>query len=415
MKTTRKSSHTKRASRLLFCGDIAGMYNRRILQAFSRMAQEYFPVRFFLYDTPNPAQIPEIINMSPDGILVGGTKQTGPMLQVVKTIAHRLHIPVIDVSAALNASGFPRVISDDLEVGRMAARYFIERGFQHLAFLGVDNLYWSQMRWRGFREVAAAHGLRPEFRSYPEQATTDFRDTLSQWAKGLATPGAVFAANDYFANYLIEACCNRRIAVPEDIAVLGCDDDDLYGHLHEPQLSSVVLNTDEIGVCAMKTLHAMMRRRRGRVTSNPSMPPSNVLIPPTGIITRRSSDAFAVEDELVRRALEIIRAQIADQLSVKTLLIQLGVSRPTLVRRFAEALGRAPAAEISRVRFDLAVKLLREMRQSIEQIATAVGFASRRQFTFAFHRQFKMTPRAYRERYVRSLYRSSRGELPLPR
>ncbi len=397
------------AHRLVFCGDTAGMYNRDILRAVAQAAHQYFPARIYLFHSPDTNDVQEICALKPLGILVGGDKDTARIYQVVTAVVQRLHIPVVDVSAATDVSPFQRVISDDVQVGRIVAAYFMARGYRRLAFCGDEALSWSIRRYRGFTSYAQEHGILSVSRfncrenmSYPKGSRKD----LSRWLTALPDGCALFASNDRIANGVIEACCTKGLRVPEDIAVVGCDNDDLFGQLHSPPISSVMLDTQQIGHNAINALATAVKHRRGKGRHTPGRHPSEILIPPLRIITRRSSDLFAVDDKLVQEALQLIRRHLAENISSKTLLYKLSkpISRLTLYRRFMTALGRSPAAEINRVRFETAMRLLQDTPQSISKIAEAAGFASRRQFTFAFHREVGVTPRNFRERHLQSRF-----------
>jgi LacI family transcriptional regulator len=385
--------------RVLFLGNLAIAYNRDVLRGVAEYAGRQPEIRVFFPDNFQPADLPSLIRGDIHGVIVAGCP---PAWNLPEKIAAR-GVPAVDVSAELESSSLPRVVTDDAAVGRMAADYFLDRGFKRLIYYGMSHRYWSDARRDSFAAQAALRGAEATYFQKQQAEAEDraglFPSTAARWLKRLTRPAAIYAGDDLLGAYLVEACRHLNIRVPEDMAILGTDNDDLYGQLRAPHLSSILLNSREIGLRAMEMLYRMMRGRKIKSTT--------VLIPPIRVITRLSSDIFGVEDELVREALGIIQLHLREGLSVKWLADKLAVSRPTMERHFLAALGRTPATEIQRIQMESARQLILDSDKPIAQVAEETGYSSPRQFSTSFHKYFQETPR-----YMRKTHRYAAAASP---
>ena len=375
--------------RVLFLGNLAVAYNRDVLRGAAKYAASQPEIRIFFPDNFEMADFPKLIRGDICGVLTAGSP---PAWRLSEEIAQR-QLPAVDVSAEAPSSKLPRVITDDVAVGRMAANYFVDRGFRRLVYYGMENRYWSDARRDGFIAQANARGATAEYFHKQEQEAEDrqgiYPSAAVRWLKRLTTPVAVYAGDDLLGTYLIDACRRLKLKVPEEVAILGTDNDDLYGQLRAPHLSSILLDTYNIGFRAMALLYQIMRRRKLRTTQ--------VLIPPLRVITRLSSDIFGVEDDLVREGLKMIHRNLKSGVSVKWLADQLAVSRPTMERHFVATLGRTPATEIQRIQMETARGLILDSDMPIARVAEEAGYSSPRQFSTSFHHYFDQTPRDMRK------------------
>jgi len=375
--------------RVLFVGNLAIAYNRDVLRGVAEYAGRRPEIRVFFPDNFDPADLPSLIRGDVHGVIVAGCP---PAWKLSEEISRR-GVPAVDVSAEIETSSLPRVVTDDAAVGRMAADYFIDRGFKRLVYYGMSQRYWSDARRDGFMAEAAARGATAQY-FHKEQAEAEDRaglypSTAARWLKHLSKPAAIYAGDDLLGAYLVEACRHLKIRVPEDMAILGTDNDDLYGQLRTPHLSSILLNSRDIGLRAMELLYRLIRGRKIKATT--------VLIPPIRVITRLSSDIFGVEDELVREALGLIQQHLRNGVSVKWLADKLAVSRPTMERHFVAALNRSPATEIQRIQMETARQLVLDSDMPIADVAQEAGYSSPRQFSTSFHHYFNETPRTMRK------------------
>ena len=374
---------------VLFLGSLSIGYNRDILRGIGDHAARDQRIGIIFPTDYEPANANWLHQTDLSGVIVGACPQFGALLSQIV----RAKKPVVDVSAEREAMGHTRIVTDDQAVGAMAADYFVDRGFKHMVYYGMAARHWSAMRWRGFQKRAQDRGAAVQHFDRPTGPTNHqagfFPCPVAQWIHSLSHPTAVFAGDDLLGAELLYTCQLLDIKVPEELAILGVGNEDLYGVWRNNRLSSVVLNTAEIGRRAIETLNRLMEHRAPLSAT--------IQIPPIRIVTRFSTDIFGVSDELVRRALELIHKQFGSGISVKGLAYKLAVSRPTLERRFTSALGRSPAVEISRVQADFARRRLLDSNQCVEKVAEEAGYACARQLRAALDQHFGTTPRELRK------------------
>ena len=309
----------------------------------------------------------------------------------------RLGKPAVNVSGVLPDLAMPRVMADHEQVGRLAAGHFLDRGLRHFAFFGYTGHAFSTGREAGFRREAERAGLRVS--SYlsddplrPEPTGLwRWDDGLQRWLAGLPRPVGVLASHDIQGVQLSEACRRAGLRVPDEVALLGVDDDDFFCGVARPSLSSVALPGERIGFEAARMLEGLLTGRGRR-------PPRTLLLPSPGVVTRRSSDVLAIEDEDVAAAVRFIRAQALGPIGVSDVLGAVAASRRSLERRFRAVLGRGLGEEIRRVRMDKARWLLSGTEMPIARVATASGFSEAKHLSTAFRRESGLTPTEYRRR-----------------
>jgi LacI family transcriptional regulator len=292
--------------------------------------------------------------------------------------------------------GLPRIINDHEAIGQMAAHHLLERGYTHFGFIGHRGLNWSESRRRGFcKAVAARKCLCAEYRAsgktlphYHQRSWEKEVDSVAKWVRGLPKPSGIMACNDFRAVQLLDACCRAGVAVPEEVAVIGVDDDEVACEMAYPSLSSVIPNAVEIGYEAAATLDLLMRGKKPRDRA--------LLIPPLGVTTRRSSDAMAITDSLVAQAMQFIREQACHGINVEDVVNHLAVSRSVLQRHFAGELGRTVHDVILGIRLDRVCQLLTGTKLPLVEIAERAGFKHVEYLSSVFKKHLRSTPNAYR-------------------
>lgn len=384
--------------RIMFLGNLAAAYNRYVLKGVVAYTGTHPRLRVFFLDSLNTTDMRSVFKAGFNGVIVGSCPPESHLPRWVVESG----VPAVDASGQhIFENVLPRVLTDDPATGRLAVDYFFNRGFRHLVFYGLRKYHWADLRWRGFESRARELGLTVKRFDKRGMDTEDREgktpDTAAQWLRDLEKPTAIFAGNDFLAAYLIEACIEMGLKVPEDVAVLGADDDDLYVHIREPEISSIPLRTNEIGVNAMDMLHSLMQKQP--IQSN------LILLAPDRVITRRSTDLLAIEDPMVHEALTLIKQHLKNGIGIKWLTDRLGASKPTLQRHFIAALGCGPGEEIHRIQMELAQRLLADSRMPVAQIAVEAGFSSPRRFSEWFHREAGTTPTHYRQRHTRDWVR----------
>jgi len=298
-------------------------------------------------------------------------------------------VPLVNTARTMSARQLwkvhvPTVLPDDREVGRMAFGYFWERHFRSFGFCGHPTASWSLLRCGAFAAQCKREGV-----FFSEAAEVD--QVPQQWIQSLPRPCAVLAANDRYAWNAIDMCRASGISVPEEIAVLGVDNDVLLTEMVRPTLSSIDLGAERIGFEAARILDALIQKKK--------VPQEPVEIPPMSVITRHSTDVLSIEDKVVADAAQFIREHASEPIGVDDVLGELAMSRRNLERRFKRVMRRSLLDEIRRVHLDRATKLLKETNLDIPAVAEQSGFASHVRFSTVFREQTGTTPSGYRRKY----------------
>lgn len=319
-------------------------------------------------------------------------------------IAHavaELGVPAVDLRGSHRPAGGAMLDTDPRIATRMAAEHFLDIGFRNFAYIGYPGVDFSDRRIAAFREYLHGRGLQVSVyapvRHLPShtdvlgwEARGELEgEAIAGWLQSLPRPLAVFACNDVRGRQIIEACNESGLSVPEEVAVIGVDDDEVICELCSPPLSSVQPDTMRLGYEGAALLDAMME-------GEPA-PEETIFIPPKGIARRLSSEATAIDDREVASAMQIIRDHACEGLTVQDMVAQLNISRSTLERRFCTAFGRSPATEIERVRMSRAKLLLMETRYKLSKIAVLTGYGTASQFATAFKRNTGITPGDFRK------------------
>jgi LacI family transcriptional regulator len=315
--------------------------------------------------------------------------------KAIAAAVRRSALPTVDVSAARLIPELPWVETEDREIAQMAARHLMDRGFRTLAFCGEPVFNWSTWRQNHFVEYARQEGC--ECHVYRGKASiekgyswTRERARLGAWVRTLPKPVGVMACYDIKGQQLLDVCRDLGIAVPEQVAVIGVDNDVRLCRLCTPTLSSVVPDTRRAGYEAAQLLDRMMGGEK--------VSAEGILIPPAGIAKRRSSDTSAIQDPDIVAAMRYIREHACDGITVADLLKVVPLSRRMLEYRFQKLVGRTPHAEILRARIERTSRLLRETKLPLEQIASRTGFAQANYLCVAFKKHVGLSPNAYRKK-----------------
>jgi LacI family transcriptional regulator len=312
-----------------------------------------------------------------------------------------LRVPTVDLRGKFQLPGVITLDTDSAATAKLAAEHFIDRGFRNFAFCGYPGLNFSDQRCQGFVQYLAERGYRAAVYAPPEEkpsGETIRRETegalheeeIAKWLLTLPRPLAVMTCNDARGRQVIDACAQHQIRVPEEVAVIGVDNDEVLCGLSNPPLSSVKPDAERIGYLGAELLH---QKLQGKPIEEPTQ-----LIPPTGIVTRLSSDILAVDDPVVAEAMHLIRQHACTGISVENLLDFLSVSRATLERRFIKLLGRSPKDELQRLRLQKAEDLLRETSYLLTTIAEMTGFKTVAHMSVVFKAHAGISPGQYRIR-----------------
>jgi LacI family transcriptional regulator len=281
---------------------------------------------------------------------------------------------------------------DAHKAGRMAAEHLLDRGFRRFGFCGYPRENWSRNREEGFRQRLSeagfeCQGYQPP-RSKPHPAWNQEQPAVTAWLQSLQKPVGVMATNDVRGRQVIEACSIGGIHVPDDIAVIGADDDRVLSGFCNPPMSSVALNAEQGGYRAAELLDGMMA---GKVKKKQLL-----LVEPLWVVARPSTNVIAIEDREVASAVMYIRENAKRPIGVDDIVRHSAMSRRALEIRFYRSLGRSIREEIQRVRLGWVKQLLVETDLSIAKIADCTGFSSQSYLSGVFRRDTDTTLAAYR-------------------
>jgi len=305
-------------------------------------------------------------------------------------------VPVVNVSAIqLKGVDLPRVATDVRAVGRLAAEHFLDRGFRHFGYVGPRQRSYVESHYQGYVRALAEAGCQctpysPGPGAGVQAGWHARQKDLARWLKQLPRPVGVLTWATELAQEVVDVCQQAKLLVPEQVAVLAADDDELLCEMSNPPLSGITLSSERIGYEAAALLERLMRGRRP--------PKAPILIRATGVVARQSTDTLAVDDPDLARAIAFIRDHAAEPIQVKDVLRAVPVSRRRLERRFRDVLRRTPAAEIRRVHLERAKRLLAETDMAVPDVAAASGFGSREYLACVFKSETGLSPNKYRRR-----------------
>jgi LacI family transcriptional regulator len=335
---------------------------------------------------------------NPDGVIA-----RIETMGLVRSLA-ALRVPTVDLRAKFKLRGVVTLDTDSVAAAHLAAEHFLERGFRNFAFCGYPGLNFSDQRCEAFGEYLGRRGYDTAVYADAKRSTATLqRETegalhepeIARWLATLPRPLAVMACNDARGRQIIDACAQNQIRVPEEVAVIGVDDDEVLCGLSNPPLSSVKPDTERVGYLGAERLHRILRGER--------VDNATQVIPPCGVVTRASSDVLAVEDRIVAEAMHLIRQRACSGLNVEHLLDLMSVSRATLERRFIKVLARSPKEQIQRLRLQKAQDLLRETSYQLTRIAALTGFKTVAHLSVAFKSHTGFSPGEFRSNFRQSI------------
>jgi LacI family transcriptional regulator len=288
----------------------------------------------------------------------------------------------------------PRVLTSDREIGRMAAAFFLQRGARAFAYVGRTGMPWSRHRLAGFRDEVHRHGntvsamdIMP-FESEAAPMPWTLHERLGAWVKSLPCPCAIFCANDEIGFHLAEACRLAGLRIPDELSLLGVDNDELFCELCNPSISSIEPNHLEVGWRAAACLDRLMRGE---------LPEQAVeYVPPGDIVVRRSADLLRINDPNLAMALRFIQDHACEAIDVDAVAKAAGLSRSVMQRRFKAAFKQTVHARIIQERLQHACQLLVRTARPTGEIADEAGFAHQSYMGAIFRKRLGISPAQYR-------------------
>ncbi len=367
--------------------DTSRSYGRDIVRGIRRYVAEHEVWSLYLEPRDLRSSFPEWLkNWSGDGIL--SRTLDDKMLSQLKATK----LPVVEMRTSVLAHSFPFVGIDNSAVGARVAQHFRNRGFMRFACVQDPSEAFFIERSERFCEAVRGFGSEPPV-FQPQGANWDqHQSDLVVWLGELPKPVGVFAVNDQLGFWVLDAARRAGIAVPEELAVVGAENDNMLCETASPPLSSVRLRGQAVGNDAARVLDEWMRKIRIPA------PGEQHLHAPGEIVTRQSSDIVAVEDRRIAAALRFIRQKATEQIDVSAVAREAALSRTALERRMKALIGRSPGEEINRMRFAAVEKLLTQTELTLDAIAARCGFTHPQYMAEAFRKRHGITPGEFRKR-----------------
>lgn len=366
-------------------------YGRSLLRGILRYSALHGPWQiewqqpFYLTPPKSAKRLPADPLRAVDGIIMREQHDNTPYLNA--------GVPVIFAGYLKDdAADACRIATDDEAIGVCAADHFLERGLTQFAYLGYGTMYWSENRKNSFARAVAKQGFECRVFTPPKKQALDEwsrqQHAVAEWIRSLPKPVGLLACNDDRARQAVEACRLAQAAVPDDVAIVGVDDDEFVCNSALPPLSSVALNLEAAGFRAAERLDAMMKGDEKTL--------QKIIVEAIRVVPRQSSEILRIADPLVLDAVRFIRDNGRRPLQVEDVLGHVAVSRRTLYEKFTRVLGCSVHDYIKKIRVEQIETLLLETDWTIARIAQTLGFTSADHIAAYFRSKTGINPYTYR-------------------
>jgi LacI family transcriptional regulator len=386
---SKRTLNTKRIPKVVLLIETSREYGRQLLRGIAKYSRLHGPWTFYREPGGLSEQRPPLGKREVDGIMVRGDSLSPEEVR-------QMGVPVIFASRARERiPGFSCIMMNSVAVGRMGAEHLLERGFRHFGFCGFSDLPSTVRRRRAFVERIRQAGYRTRVCETPESLSISSwareRDAIADWLRALPKPAGIMACHDYRGQHVLECCKVAGLHVPEEVAVIGAINDDIFCDLCDPPLSSIAFNIEKAGYEAAALLDKLMR---GEKTSQ-----RDIIIQPTHVVVRQSTDILAIDDKATAMAICFIRQHAKEPIQVSDVVEAADLSRRALEQRFRKTVGRSMLQEIRRLRVEQVARLLLETDMSVTQIASTLGFSDEKHISRPFRQEKGMSPLAFRRVY----------------
>jgi LacI family transcriptional regulator len=363
---------------------------RDFLKGIAKYSRLHGPWTFYWEPGGLDEVFPRLKNLNADGIIMRDSERLEEVL--------RLGFPVIVFGHNLERiPNFIPVITDSRNIGKMAAEHLLNCGFANFAYCGFDDISWSIERSVSFRNNITKAGFETSLYKQPapyKKLTWEKEQHfLVEWLMELPKPVGLMTCNDDRSQQVVQACKIANLKVPEDVAIIGVDNDELICDLSDPPLTSVALNFERAGYEGAQILDRLMEGKQVNV--------KEITIYATHIVTRQSTDITAIEDVDVANAISFIRNHARESVRVDDVVNAIPLSRRVLEKRFRKHLNRSILEEIRRVRTNQISQLLVETNMTISQISISLGFNGDEHIARYFRKEKGMSLLNYRKQFGR--------------
>ena len=381
--------------KILLLTDFSSGYSRSLLENVVRYAREVGPWAFYRM----PLYFRELYG---DEGVVEWAKKWGADAIIAQfsdidlSVLNQLNIPIIVQNYKERSSGISNLTGDYFGTGVIAANFFLHKGYKSFAYYGLTDTVWGRERGEGFKKIVSNKGYEVyEFNNrkrVPSEKWSFDVEQVSRWLLSLPKPIALFACDDYYALQITEVCKMYDISIPEEIAVLGVDNDKLLCNISDPQLSSIELDIEKGGYEAGKLLHQFIEKK--------IIAPVDIIIKPVRIVPRASTERFAVSDRHIEQLLQYIDNNYQNPLSVDELTQIIPFSRRVLEKKFKRETGTSVYQYLLDLRIEKFADLLITTDLPLIEAATRSGFTDYKNISRIFTKAKEMTPLQYRKRFT---------------
>ena len=380
-----------RMIRILLLIDYSSEFDRKLLRGLVRYSKENGPWLFYRMssyyaDLLGKEGLLEWARTWQADAIIGQWKRDDV------NFLKELDIPVVLQNYHHRSTIFSNLTGDYEGTGAMAANFFIKKMYNNFAFFGINGLVWSDERREGFKKEVEKHGGDFYYMEFDIYSTVD-RTAVSDWLKALPKPVALFCCDDAHALFISETCKINGIQIPEEISLLGVDNDDLMCSISDPPISSIVLDVEEGGYMIGKKIHS---RITGELTEN-----FNVVIEPTRIELRQSTERININDSNVLRVITYIENNFSKDIRIDSILDDVPLSRRSLEVRFKKETGTTIYQYILRCRCEHLAYMLVTTNRPIIEIAYEAGFTDYNNIARVFKKFYGCSPVEYRSKFVK--------------
>ncbi|HZB13996.1 MAG TPA: DNA-binding transcriptional regulator [Chryseolinea sp.] len=383
--------------KIILLSDFAEEYNKNILRGITRYSKDHGPWTF----CKMPTYYRETIGI--DGILKWAKEWEADGIigqfynnEEVEKFT-KANIPVIAQDFKERFTDIPNITGAYNETGRLGANYFLKKGFKNFAFYGFGNIVWSRERAQGFEERIQEAGFNVHYYEHKDpNAAVDLwyykPSALSEWLRSLPKPIALMTCDDNQGLHIAEAAKHAGIRIPDEVAVLGVDNDETICELSETPLSSIELDAEKGGYEAARLMERMVAEK--------TCCAPDVIVKPTQVVTRHSTDIFASQDKYIVSALKYIHGNLDKNLKVDQVLREVPLSRRSLEKRFMLTTGYPVYEYIYNQRIEKFTQLLLETEMTIFEIALDLGLSDSKNIARQFKQVKGLTPMEYRKKHL---------------